>query len=169
MLGFVDGMNPQIKRTIQGEKTMIPKRTVFISAVLTAFALATLGGVGVALKQSSATPATPTTAPVVEAATATPVALSPQDAATLAGNVLNQKDFYSVESASLNGTNAYKVTFSSGSVAFVGIDGQILSVSQIQPVVVAQSNAAPAPVFSAPAPAPAPSFSGGEHEGGGDD
>ena len=145
---------------------MIPKKTVFISAVLTAFALATLGGVGVAMRQSNVTAAA---AAPVAAATATPVALSPQDAASLAANVLNQKDIYSVESSSLNGVSAYKVIFSSGSVAFVGLDGQIMSVSQIQPVVVAQSM--PAPVFSAAAPAA--SYSGGEyegdHEGGGDD
>jgi len=141
---------------------MIPKRTLFISTVLTAFALATLGGVGMAVKQSGATPV-PTAAPIAEA-TATPVALSPQDAASLAANVLSQKDIYSVESSSVNGVNAYKVVFSSGSVAFVGLDGQILSVSQIQPVVVAQST--PAPVLVAPAPAP--SRSGGEHEGGDD-
>ena len=144
---------------------MIPKRTLFISALLTAFALATLGGVAVALKQSSSG-STPTPAPVA-AVTSTPAALSPQDAATLAGNVLNQKDIYSVESSSLNGTNAYKVVFSSGSVAYVGLDGQILSVSQIQPAVVAQSN--PAPVLPAAPVAPAaPVFHESEHEGGGD-
>lgn len=146
---------------------MIPKRTLFISAALTAFALATLGGVAMAVKQQS-TP-TPTPAPVVAAATPTPVALSPQDAAALAGNVLNDKQIYTVESSAVNGVNAYKVVFSSGSVVFVGLDGQILSVTQTQPVVVAQS--APAPV--APPAAPAPSYyggeSGGEHEGGGDD
>ena len=144
---------------------MIPKRTLFISALLTAFALATLGGVAVALKQSSSS-STPTPAPVA-AVTSTPAALSPQDAATLAGNVLNQKDIYSVESSSLNGTNAYKVVFSSGSVAYVGLDGQILSVSQIQPVVVAQSNPAPVLPVAPVAPA-APVFHESEHEGGGD-
>jgi hypothetical protein len=144
---------------------MLPKRTLFISTILTAFALAMLGGVGVALRQSSATPtAAPTAAPVA-AATATAVALSPQEAAALAGNVLSQKDIYSVESASINGINAYKVVFSSGQVVLVGLDGQILSVSQIQPVVVAQN--IPAPALSAPAPAA--SHFEDEHEGGGDD
>ena len=159
---------------------MIPKRTLFISAVLTAFALATLGGVAMAVKQSSSipTPAStppPTSAPVVAAATATAttVALSPQDAAALASNVINDKQMYSVESSPINGVNAYKVVFSSGSVVFVGLDGQILSVTQAPPAVVAQSTptqppvlAAPAPVFSVPAAAP--SYSEHEHEGGGD-
>ncbi len=140
---------------------MLPKKTLLISAVLTAFVLSTLGGVAMALRQPAATP--------VAAATATPAALSAQDAASLAATVFNQQDIYSVESASVNGISAYKVVFSSGQVAFVGLDGQILSVTQIQPVVVAQNNIAPALAASVFAPAPAPSQSGGEHEGGGDD
>lgn len=161
---------------------MLPKRTLFISAVLTAFALAALGGVAMTVKQASPPPAppptaAPTDAPVAtEAATATPVAMSPQDAASLAANVISEKQIYSVESAPINGTDAYKVVFSSGSVVFVGLDGQILSVTQTQtPVVVAQDVPAPV-VVAAAAPVPPPSShsghgheGGGEHEGGGDD
>ena len=144
---------------------MLPRKTLLVSALLTAFALSMLGGVAMALRQPTIVPA----APPVAVTTATPAALSPQEAALLASNIFNQKDIYSVESASVNGINAYKVVFSSGQVAFVGLDGQILSVSMIQPTVVSQNNTAPAlsvPVF---APAPAPSYSDGEHEGGGDD
>jgi hypothetical protein len=148
---------------------MLPKNTVLISTVLTAFVLSMLGGVAMALKQPAATVPTP----VAVSATATPVALSAQEAATLAANVLNQTDIFSVESSSVSGIDAYKVVFSSGQVAFVGLDGQILSVTQIQPVVVAQNNVVPAPVHkssgsSSSASAPAASQpSGGEHEGGG--
>jgi hypothetical protein len=139
---------------------MLPKKTLLISAILTAFVLSTLGGVAMALRQPAATPVP------VAVATATQAALSAQEAASLAATVFNQQDIYSVESASVNGINAYKVVFSSGQVAFVGLDGQILSVTQIQPVVVAQNNIAPVLAASGFAPAPAPSQSGGEHEGG---
>jgi hypothetical protein len=81
---------------------------------------------------------------------------------------LDQQDIYSVESTSVNGVNAYKVVFSSGQVVLVGLDGQLLSVTQIQPVVVAQN--IPAPVFDpsnfTPASAPVASQPGGDHEGG---
>ena len=137
---------------------MLPKKTILISTVLTAFVLSMLGGVAMALKQPTATaPAT-----VAISATATPVALSAQEAAALAANVLNQKDIFSVESSSVSGVDAYKVVFSSGQVAFVGLDGQILSVTQIQPVVVTQNTTAPVLMSSGSAPSHS---SGGEHEG----
>ena len=143
---------------------MLPKKTILISAVLTAFVLSMLGGVAMALKQ----PAAPAVAAVTSTVT---VSLSAQEAATVAANVLNQQDIYSVESAPYNGVDAYKVVFSSGQVAFVGLDGQILSITQIQPIVVAQNNFAPAQTSSgsSQAPAASPSNSGqgnGEHEGG---
>ena len=119
-----------------------------------------LGGVAMALKQ-------PTT-PAVAAATVT-ASLTPQEAAALAATVLNQQDVYSVENASVNGINAYKVVFSSGQIVFVGLDGQILSITQIPPVVVAQNNVAPAFTSSGSAPAVSQSGGGhndGEHEGG---
>jgi len=140
---------------------MLPRKTILISAVLTAFVLSMLGGVAMALKQTP-------TVPVAVAPTVT-VSLSAQEAANVAATVLNQQDIYSVESAPFNGVDAYKVVFSSGQVAFVGLDGQILSITQIQPVVITQNN--PAPVSkssgsSAPAPAPAAPQPSGEHEGG---
>jgi len=150
---------------------MLPRKTLLISAVLTAFALSMLGGVAMALKQPAASSVA--VAPTVTAS------LTAQDAAMVAATVLNQQDIYSVESTIIDGVNAYKVVFSSGQVAFVGLDGQIISITQIQPVVVAQNN--PAPILksssgSAPAPASvqsAPQSGGnhesGEHEGGGND
>ena len=143
---------------------MLPRKTILISAVLTAFVLSMLGGVAMALKQTSA-------APIVTAAPTVTVSLSAQEAANVAATVLNQQDIYSVESAPFNGVDAYKVVFSSGQVAFVGLDGQIFSITQIQPVVVVQNN--PASVSnssgsSAPAPAPAAPQSGGGHDDGGE-
>ena len=136
---------------------MLPKKTILISAVLTAFVLSMLGGVAMALK-----------GPAVSAAAAAPTltaSLTPQEAAAVASSVLNQQDVYSVESASFNGVDAYMVTFSSGQVAYVGLDGQILSITQIEPVVVAQNNGTSRP-SSRSAPASTSSQSGGEHEGG---
>ncbi len=140
---------------------MLPKKTILISAVLTAFVLSMLGGVAMALRQ-------PVTSAAVEASTAA-VALSAQEAAALAATVLNQQDVYSVENSTVNGVDAYKVVFSSGQVAFVGLDGQMLSITQIPPVVVAQKNVAPAFTSSGFAPASAVSQPSGddhdEHEG----
>ena len=136
---------------------MLPRKTILISAVLTAFVLSMLGGVAMALKQ-----------PAISAVAAAPIvtaSLTAQEAATVASTILNQQDIYSVESSSFNGLNAYKVVFSSGQVAFVGLDGRLLSVTQIQPVVVAQNNPAPASNSSGFSPAPASSQSGGNHEG----
>ncbi len=137
---------------------MLPRKTILIATVLTAFVLSMLGGVAMALKQPAVPP--------VAAATAAPTLLSAQEAAAVAASVLNQQNIYSVESTPFNGADAYKVVFSSGQVAFVGLDGQILSITQTQPVVVAQSNAAPVsgPSDSGPALAPVASHSGGEHE-----
>ena len=142
---------------------MLPKKTILISAVLTAFVLSMLGGVAMALRQ-------PVTSAAVEVSTATTV-LSAQEAAALAATVFNQQDVYSVENSTVNGVDAYKVVFSSGQVAFVGLDGQVLSITQIPPVVVAQKNVAPAFTTSSGfAPAPAVSQPSGddhdEHEGG---
>ena len=137
---------------------MLPKKTILISAVLTAFVLSMLGGVAMALKQP-ATASEATVAPTIVAS------LTPQEAAALASNVLNQQDVYSVESSSINGVDAYMVTFSSGQIAYVGLDGQILSITKIQPVVVAQNNGT-SRSSSRSAPASTSSQSGGEHEGG---
>ena len=143
---------------------MLPRKTILISTVLTAFVLSMLGGVAMALKQ-------PAAAPVAVAPTVT-AALTAQEAAAVAASVLNEQDIYSVESSSLNGVSAYKVVFSSGQVALVGLDGQILSITQIQPVVVAQDFVALPSKSSGSnnrhnqAPAPAAPQSGDEHESG---
>ena len=138
---------------------MLPKKTILISAVLTAFVLSMLGGVAMALNQPAATSAV-ALAPTVMAS------LTPQEAAAVASTVLNQQDVYSVENSTINGVDAYKVVFSSGQVAFVGLDGQILSITEIQPVVVTQNNGAFEQTSSGSGPQVVSSRSGGEHEGG---
>jgi hypothetical protein len=52
--------------------------------------------------------------------------VSPRDAASLAAAFLQQSEAYSVELSQWNGVSAYKVTFSSGDVAYISLDGQLL-------------------------------------------
>jgi predicted RNase H-like nuclease (RuvC/YqgF family) len=100
-----------------------------------------------------------TNAAAVAAQPAAPVVtlVSPEQAAQIAAGSVGQTNIYSVESASFNGIPAYKVTFSSGVVAFVSMDGQVLTVQRAK-------NAQPGKVV-----ARANNQGGGEHEGGGDD
>ncbi len=144
------------------------KGVVLISAFLTAFTLAMLAGVVAAYKttadsqaagqqisQSNAATDPSTVDPVaLQAATPTQV-ISPQDAAALAAKFLNQKDLYSVEIVMYNGANTYKVTFSSGDILYVSLNGQVVSLTKAPTstpqVVIVQSQ----------------SYSSGRHSGGG--
>ena len=124
------------------------KSTIFISAVLTTFALVMLYGVvsayrnisnvteAAAMTSNTATSA-PTEAPTEPAAqpTATVTVVTPEQAAQMAAQVVGNSNLLSAESSSINGTDAYKITFTNNDVVYVGLDGQILSV-QIAPVVV---------------------------------
>jgi hypothetical protein len=121
------------------------KSTLFISAVLTTFALAILYGVVSAYRGTTdvaeaATPppqSTVTSAPDptdVPASDPTQVAVTPEQAAQLAAQVVSNSALLSAESSNLNGVNAYKVTFVNNDIVYVGLDGQILSV-QVAPVV----------------------------------
>ncbi|HEY9152138.1 MAG TPA: hypothetical protein VIN60_04575, partial [Anaerolineales bacterium] len=64
----------------------------------------------------------------VPAATSTQPSLSvsPQEAAAMAAKYLKRTDLYSVQLAPINGLNLYKVTFTSGDVAYVSMDGQVI-------------------------------------------
>ena len=133
------------------------KTTIFISSVLTTFALVTLYGVVSAYRNISNVPkvsalsvdtatAEPTAAPTEDAPVAVPTqaAFTPVQAAQLAAQVVGNTDLLSAESSNLNGTNAYKITFTNNDVVYVGLNGQILSV-QIAPVVNNIVVQAPAP------------------------
>lgn len=118
------------------------KSTIFISVVLTTFALILLYGVVDAYRSSSnvlvATP-DPTSIPVAEptskpTATANPM-LTPEQAAQLAAAVVGQTNLLSAEASMFNEVQAYKIVFTNNDVVYVGLDGQILSV-QVAPVVV---------------------------------
>jgi hypothetical protein len=123
------------------------KSTIFISAVLTTFALVILYGVVSAYQSMSTLPdatplptdtATATSEPdptLAPTATATQAVISPEQAAQTAAQVLGNPNLLSAESSSMNGANAYKITFTNNDVVYVGLDGQILGV-QIAPAVV---------------------------------
>jgi hypothetical protein len=119
------------------------KSTIFVSAVLTTFALVMLYGVVSVYQSMSNLPEatalpTDTVAPEPELTlepTATQAVLTPEQAAQLAAKVVGNPNLLSAESSSVNGTNAYKITFTNNDVVYVGLDGQILGV-QIAPVVV---------------------------------
>ena len=150
------------------------KSTLFISAVLTTFVLAILVGVVSAYKNTLNTPATtaqqePTAAIVADLSTTTPTItpsiMTPEEAAALAAQVIGRTDLYSVETALFNNTtDAYLVTFTSGDLVYVSLDGQILSIGKLPPVYVsAPANNNKKPKHQRPNPP------GGGGGGGGDD
>jgi hypothetical protein len=137
------------------------KSSLFISTILTVFILAVLAGTVTAYRAvNTNVVAAQQPTPVVQP---TPVALTPEQAAQVAAQYWGRSDLYSVESAMLNGTTAYKVTFSSGDIVYVSPEGQVVSVIAA-PVAIPQNNALS--FQSAPQVQPSTTFSGGEHEGG---
>jgi hypothetical protein len=145
------------------------KSSLFISAILTTFILTLLvGAISAFRTYTAATSVQPvvslqpisqtiaTTLPTVTAQpTATTSYLTPQQGALLAASYLGRSDLYSVEGGYLYGLFVYKVTFSSGDVAFVSQDGQVLRVVPA-PSVALQTSSGSQPAS-------------GEHEGGNDD
>ncbi|HLO30198.1 MAG TPA: hypothetical protein VK249_13730 [Anaerolineales bacterium] len=122
------------------------KSTIFISAVLTTFALVMLYGVISAYRDTTTNVAeaavlpTTTSAPEPTATDApiqapTQTAVTPEQAAQLAAQVVSNSNLLSAESSNFNGVNAYLITFANHDIVYVGLDGQILSV-QVAPVVV---------------------------------
>ena len=117
------------------------KSTVFISSILTTFALVMLYGVVSAYRGNisitEAADQSATAAPVAETIVPAPtqIIVTPEQAAQLAVQVIGHDNLLSAESANINGVDAYKITFTNNDVVYVGIDGQILSV-QVAPVVV---------------------------------
>ncbi len=127
------------------------KSTIFISAVLTTFALVMLYRVAAAYSDNkvaatvAAQPAAHPTTITEELLAAPDPVLGPVDAAQVAAQVIGNTNLGSAESSSYNGVNAYRITFTNNDVVYVGMDGQILSV-QIAPVTPAPPivvNAAP--------------------------
>ena len=125
------------------------KSTIFISAVLTTFALVMLYRIASAYTENKSVDQSSTEVVAEAPATLEPTAtelpaptdvvLSPEEAAQLAAQVVGKTNLLSAETSSFNGLDAYMITFTNKDVVYVGLDGQILAV-QVAPVVV---NAAP--------------------------
>lgn len=119
------------------------KSTVFISSILTTFALVILYGVARAyqsyvVNQTAETAIQPNTTVAVvptDAPTTTLTVITPEEAAQLAAQILGHNDLLSAETSNFNGMDAYLITFTNRDMVYVGLDGQILSV-QVAPVVV---------------------------------
>jgi SOS-response transcriptional repressor LexA len=92
--------------------------------------------------------------PVVETQA---TSVTPQDAAAIASNYWGSTSVYSVEVVSVKGANMYQVTFSSGDLVFVDMNGQIAGA--ITATQLASLNVQPS----------SRGTSGGEHEYEGDD
>ena len=127
------------------------KSTLFISVVLTTFMLAVLFGVASAYQKIVSTPTQSEPVAQTEQVQVAEVQsveqfmsmapvqtgiVSPEQAAVLATQMLGNTDVYSVESTTYEGAAAYLVTFTSGDLVYVSPTGQILAVTQLEPVVV---------------------------------
>jgi len=166
------------------------KSTLFISAALTTFMLAVMFGVVSAYQnivkssqpvvaQAQPTAAEVVNVPIVDAPVAVPTQatnITPETAAALASKVINRTDLFSAELAKFNDVDAYLVTFSSGDLVYVSLDGQILSISKLPVKTIVQKgskrgasdNQKSSPVASNGGSNSGGSSSGGEHEGGDD-
>jgi hypothetical protein len=161
------------------------KSTLFISAALTTFLLAVMFGVAsayqnivkstqesqpVAVQPQSTQEQMIVNAPVVPPTPVQPANITPEAATALASKVINRTDLYSVEVSQFEGVEAYLVTFSSGDLVYVSMDGQILSISKLPVTTIVQKGskrgASDNQRSSPPAASSSQASSGGEHEGG---
>jgi uncharacterized membrane protein YgcG len=122
----------------------VSKLVMAISGTITAFILALTAAAvyasrtatvaaPVVNKQASSPAVVSLQRAAVPAAPAATVNVSPQDAASIASDFLKRTDLYSVEMlADYQGVQAFKVTFSSGDIVYVGMDGKIIS-SELPP------------------------------------
>ena len=121
------------------------KSTLFISAMLTVFLMATLFGVISAYQNIMATNqavvVTPAELSVQEPAAtavptiAAPMVISPEQATAIAVELLGDSNVYSVEVVDYEGVAAYLVTFSAGDLVYVSSTGEVLAVTKLEPVV----------------------------------
>jgi len=117
------------------------KSAVFLSFALTAFVITMLVGVintynGLNFTEPFTSTQDQTINQVVPTQEVPPIPLaapsqqvagiSPQDAASIAAKSLNRTDLYSVQLTSINGLNLYKITFVSGEVVYISMDGQVV-------------------------------------------
>ena len=134
------------------------KSTLFVSAMLTVFLMATMFGVVSAYQQvvknsdltSTQAPAqvaskavnVDTVFPPVPTVTeiAAPLVVTPEEATTVAVEFLGDPNVYSVEVVDYEGVPTYLITFSSGDLVYVSSTGSVVANTKLQPVVVVASN-----------------------------
>lgn len=126
------------------------KSTLFVSAMLTMFLMATMFGVVSAYQQvvknnnrtstqPSSQPANVEFAPVPTGAVlpAQPLVVSAEEATTIAVNFLGDPNVFSVEVVDYQGVPTYLVTFSSGDLVYVSSTGAVVASEKLQPIFVA--------------------------------
>ena len=148
------------------------KLVIVTSAAITAFIMALIAGAVFAYRTLSSASAvtqqqvSQASAPLQVAAvdptqapppTAVPN-VTPQDAASIAAKSINHTDVYSVQLADIKGAQSYMVTFSSGDVVYIGMQGQVLAT---------MPPPTPATVFSAVTGGGGGGGGGGGHSSGG--
>ncbi len=134
------------------------KSTLFVSAMLTVFLMATVFGVVSAyqqvVKNSNLIPAqapaqvaskevnADTVFPSVPTATeiVVPLVVTPEEATTVAVEFLGDSNVYSVEVVDYEGMPTYLVTFSSGDLVYVSSTGSVVANTKLEPVIVVASN-----------------------------
>ena len=113
-------------------------------AVLFGVASAYKGIVSSSTESSVAQQPAPISADVVNSQPVAAVApvqtanVAPEAAAAIAGKVIGRSDLYSVEVTQFEGKDAYLVTFSSGDLVYLSLDGQVLSISKLPVTVITQ-------------------------------
>lgn len=132
------------------------KSTLFVSAMLTVFLMATMFGVVSAYQQvvkkgnlssnqkpvqeaSQVMNANFPTAPVATESAA-PMVVTPEEATTIAVEFLGDSNVYSVEVVDYEGAPTYLVTFSSGDLVYVNSTGMVVANTKLEPVIVVASN-----------------------------
>jgi uncharacterized membrane protein YgcG len=129
------------------------KSTLFVSAMLTVFLMATVFGVVSAYQQvvknntaataqkANSQPVQVDFAPVpTEAVITTPLVVTAEEATTIAVDFLGDPNVFSVEVVDYQGAPTYLVTFSSGDLVYVSSTGMVVANTKMQPVVVAASS-----------------------------
>ncbi|MGA9397968.1 MAG: hypothetical protein WBV22_06880 [Anaerolineaceae bacterium] len=117
------------------------KRALFLSVAITTFILVIVGGVFSVYQAfaksgepvAQVQPVNQVVSPVTVSEAAAPAVqqVTPEQAAAIAAEYLGRQDVYAVESDKLDSVTVYKVTFSSGDIVYVGLDGQILRVDKL--------------------------------------
>ncbi len=101
------------------------KSTVFISAVLTTFALVLLYSLVSAYRgnknvvEAAALPTATRTPEATDTPVPTEMIITPEEAAQLAAQVVGHDNLLSAESSNINGLDAYKITFTNNDVVYI--------------------------------------------------